>query len=144
MDEYYLNSSMNKVLPSKGGTKSDDCAEESGWTVYFEDYFLSNNRETTTCSSVSVSSSLVSDAASCAAWKKYSSDQNGGVVGYSSEVGSEKSNKKLSFKKRRTRGALNDDDLEDTASSPVNRPKVCNMKQLGSNRRKKDYSLERF
>ncbi|KAJ6417345.1 hypothetical protein OIU84_003124 [Salix udensis] len=65
------------------------------------------------------SSSMVSDAASLAV-KKSSGD-------YLSEkvVGLPVDNKKFKyFKKRRSRGALLDDSLEDTASSPVHSPKV--------------------
>ncbi|XP_019055567.1 PREDICTED: uncharacterized protein LOC104610871 isoform X2 [Nelumbo nucifera] len=141
--ESSLNSSKNKAISSKGKTRVDNCPEESGWTIYFED-FLSNNQETTSRSSGFVSSSLVSDAASCAARKKFS-DQDGGSVGCYSLVGSQKSCKELSFKKRmRTKGVWDDDDLEDTASSPVNSPKVSNLKQLDLNQRKKDDPLERF
>ncbi|KAL5082033.1 hypothetical protein RYX36_010454, partial [Vicia faba] len=41
--------------------------EESGWTSYFEDF--SKHIEPSYCSSSLGGSSLVSDAASCAAWK---------------------------------------------------------------------------
>ncbi|KAG9454125.1 hypothetical protein H6P81_007029 [Aristolochia fimbriata] len=106
------------------------CSEESGWTMYFEDFFLSeenNNNirdQSSGCSSgLYGSSSLVSDAASCAAWE-VSNHQNG-------DLGSmQKSCKKLSFKKKRSRVPRNDEDLEDTASSPANSPKVCDLKQF--------------
>ena len=51
---------------------------------------------------------MISDAASCVAWKP--------MFG----VGASESCKKLSFKKRMANRAMDDDDpLEDTASSPV-------------------------
>ncbi|KAK9155816.1 hypothetical protein Sjap_003296 [Stephania japonica] len=54
-------SSMNKHDEITSGA-----TEDSGWTVYFDDFFSdANNREY----SMSSTSSLVSDAASCAAWK---------------------------------------------------------------------------
>lgn len=58
--------------------------------------------------------SMISDAASCVAWKPPPA---------SFEV-SEKY-RKLNLKKRKGKGlVLEDDSLEDTASSPVNSPKV--------------------
>ncbi|KAF8391503.1 hypothetical protein HHK36_023808 [Tetracentron sinense] len=131
--ENYLNST-SKDHSSKGTTGSP---KESGWTDYFED-FLSNNKEYSSCSS-GFGSSLVSDAASCAAWKFSDKDH---VAGHSSVVGSEKSCKKLSFKKSRTRRVLDDDALEDTASSPINSPKVSDFKQLDINPRKKDDNID--
>ncbi|KAK4576254.1 hypothetical protein RGQ29_026989 [Quercus rubra] len=44
-----------------------------------------------------------------------------------------KSSKRLSFKKRKAKGVLVDDALEDTASSPVNSPKVCNLAEMDMN-----------
>jgi hypothetical protein len=98
--------SMSKALSS-----NERSPEESGWTVYFEDFLVNNNNneeEHSYCSSRFKSSSLVSDAASLAG--KKSLDKI--------------SSKRLSFKKRKTIGALVDDALEDTASSPVSSPKV--------------------
>ncbi|XP_059444629.1 vascular-related unknown protein 1-like [Corylus avellana] len=104
--------SMSKALSSNERTSGSP--EESGWTVYFEDFLVNNNNEehmmSRYCSSrFETSNSLVSDAAS--------------LIGKKSMV---KSSKRLSFKKRKTIGALVDDSLEDTASSPVSSPKVCN------------------
>ncbi|KAI3928419.1 hypothetical protein MKW98_024020 [Papaver atlanticum] len=101
--------------------------EESGWTGYFEDY--------SNCSSITSSdfgsSSMVSDAASCAAWKK----KNHALVNDDVRLVLEKSCKNLIIfnsntnnKKRRSR--VVDDSLEDTASSPVNSPKVSETREL--------------
>lgn len=94
-------------------------AEESGWTIYFEDFFASEKREefghSCTASNSVGGSSLVSDAASCAAWKFPATVKAGSATG---------SRKKLSFKKRKARGVFDEDPLEDTASSPRISPKV--------------------
>ncbi|KAA8523714.1 hypothetical protein F0562_010137 [Nyssa sinensis] len=115
--------SMSKALSSKARTA--DSQEESSWTFYFED-FLCDNNEDNSFSSGYESHSLVSDAASSAAAKKF-------AEGFSLD----KSCKKLSFKKRKTKGVLVDDALEDTASSPVNSPKVCYLNQVEKNRKEK-------
>ncbi|CAK7338386.1 unnamed protein product [Dovyalis caffra] len=108
-------------------TDHDSFEEESGWTTYFEDFFAQNNEEdhvhhdyqyTSLSLDHDRSSSIVSDAASLVV--KKSADEQ--VVGLPIDNRSFKYS--LSFKKRRTKGALVDDALEDTASSPVNSPKV--------------------
>lgn len=90
-----MNSSINKNTD----IVAEDASEESGWTSYLEDFSCSNG-------SFVSSPSLVSDAA----WN-----------------GSD-SIRRLNFKnlKRSSnhRKFSYDDDLEDTASSPVNSPKV--------------------
>ncbi|KAJ1418144.1 hypothetical protein SESBI_16103 [Sesbania bispinosa] len=97
--------------------------EESGWTSYFEDF--SKGMEPSYCSSLG-GSSLVSDAASCAAWKF--SHQNHDVSCSSVRVkDSSNPSKKLCLKKTRAKQILEDDPLEDTASSPVNSPKVRDL-----------------
>ncbi|CAL0333913.1 unnamed protein product [Lupinus luteus] len=108
------NSYGGKALSSANKSLVSNCPEESGWTSYFED--LSKGIEPSNCSSLG-GSSLVSDAASYAAWKF--SHQNHGN-------GSSAPNllKKLNFKKARAKQISEDDPLEDTASSPVNSPKV--------------------
>lgn len=113
--EHSQNSSM--------GRKAASVPEESGWTSYFEDF--SEGMEQSYCSSLVGGSSLVSDAASCAAWKF--SHQNHHIVSCSSVRNSSKLPKKLCFKKTRTKQISEDDPLEDTASSPVNSPKVGDL-----------------
>ncbi|XP_068645013.1 vascular-related unknown protein 4-like [Aristolochia californica] len=125
-----MEPSRNRASPSSVERRAA-CSEESGWTMYFEDFFLSeqNNTESSGCSSgFHGSSSLVSDAASCAAWE-VSNPEN-------EAQGLQKSCKKLTFKKKRIRGGRNDEDLEDTASSPANSPKVSDLRQFDMNPRK--------
>ncbi|KAK8265466.1 hypothetical protein V6Z11_D12G179100 [Gossypium hirsutum] len=110
MEDYSINSSIHKSAISK-----DDSVEESGWTAYFED-FSNNNHQQQQQDSYSYSfdcgSSLISDAAT--AWKL--------------------------FKKTRTKEIYEEDDsLEDTASSPVNSPKVSDeLKPNDMNPRKRE------
>ncbi|GAU49962.1 hypothetical protein TSUD_272160 [Trifolium subterraneum] len=113
--DHSLKSSGGKVVPTTTTTtKKTSCQEESGWTTYFEDF--SKGIEPSYCSGGG--SSLVSDAASYAAWK-FSNHHN--------HVVASKLPKKLCFKKTRSKMISNDDPLEDTASSPVNSPKMRDM-----------------
>ncbi|XP_042491681.1 vascular-related unknown protein 4-like [Macadamia integrifolia] len=129
-----MMSSINKAMSFK---EEIDCPEESGWTEYFED-FMNDNGDNTSCSSDFGTSSLVSDAAS--AWKF--SDHQQVINGYSSMMVPKKSYKKLNFKKKRARKLLDDDDLEDTASSPCNSPKVSQLSPFHMNRRKREDGIE--
>ncbi|GMN58130.1 hypothetical protein TIFTF001_027229 [Ficus carica] len=111
--------------------------EESGWTAYFQDFSNNHNNnidikdhenyhenilEESFCT---ISSSLVSDAASYAAWK----------------IDHDQTPKKLSFKKTRAKEISQDDSLEDTASSPVNSPKVGDLKPVDQMKHKQTYDL---
>lgn len=118
--EHSLNSSMEKAEVPDDSANNENTHEESGWTSYFQD-FSNGTMEPSYCSSLlGGSSSLVSDAASCAAWKFSHRNYH---VGDSPNLISGK----LRFKKTRTKQISEEDDpLEDTASSPVNSPKVCN------------------
>ncbi|KAG5255149.1 hypothetical protein OIU76_019148 [Salix suchowensis] len=125
-------------------TTGRDSSEESGWTMYFDDLFAQNNgddQDNDQYEQGSFSydqdgnSSLVSDAASLVLKKSAGDDHGEEQVG-----GIPIDNKKsfrysLSFKKRRTKGALIDDSLEDTASSPVNSPKVYDGMMINQYRR---------
>ncbi|KAE8075732.1 hypothetical protein FH972_014424 [Carpinus fangiana] len=115
--ENSLSSCVNKAVASKG---TADCPEESGWTAYFEDF--SRDREDSFSNYSFGTSSLVSDAASSAAWKNSHNDL--------------KTPKRLCFKKTRTKVISVDDSLEDTASSPVNSPKVSDLEPVDMNPRK--------
>ncbi|MBA0563319.1 hypothetical protein Goshw_017299 [Gossypium schwendimanii] len=126
MEDYSINSSIHKSAISK-----DDSVEESGWTAYFED-FSNNNHHQQQQDSYSYSfdcgSSLISDAAT--AWKSpHNIDHHHHVFP-----------KKLRFKKTRTKEIYEEDDsLEDTASSPVNSPKVSDeLKPNDMNPRKRE------
>ncbi|CAK8535534.1 unnamed protein product [Lathyrus sativus] len=107
---------MEKTVSASGNETRNHQPEESGWTSYFEDF--SKHIEPSYCSSSLGGSSLVSDAASCAAWK----------FSHKNHVrNSPNLSKKLSMKKTRTKQISQDDPLEDTASSPVNSPRVSDM-----------------
>ncbi|XWS51919.1 hypothetical protein CRYUN_Cryun11dG0023200 [Craigia yunnanensis] len=120
-----MESSMNSMRRSSPvlGGEDDESPEESSWTMYFEDFSNNNNIDMNESSSFVSdinyqTSSLVSDAA-CSAARRH-------VFGASLD---HKSYNRLSFKKRKTKGGagLVDDELEDTASSPANSPKICNQ-----------------
>ncbi|CAJ2660328.1 unnamed protein product [Trifolium pratense] len=115
--KHSLNYSMEKTVSASAIENTTYQHEESGWTSYFDDF--SKNIEPSYCSSSSLGgSSLVSDAASCAAWK----------FSHKNHIrNSQNLSKKLSLKKTRTKQISQDDPLEDTASSPVNSPKVSDM-----------------
>ncbi|XP_062028478.1 vascular-related unknown protein 1 [Rosa rugosa] len=104
------SSSMIRAVPSKETAATYSCTEEeeSGWTKYFEDF--SNNTRADQ-EQTSFCSSLVSDASSGAAWR----------VSHNNSVP-----KKLKKKPKK----IGDHDLEDTASSPVNSPKIGDLRPV--------------
>lgn len=111
----------NSLQPSNG----EESPEESSWTYYLEDFsqpvtagIRSVDQKEDSSWNHGGSSSLISDAASMAATWHVTKNKE-------MWLGPKSSWKKLSFKKRRSRsGAFEDDDLQDTATSPVNSPKV--------------------
>lgn len=118
----------------EGSAISSDAkmGEESSWTFYIQGFICDNNdddKNTSLISSEFESPSLVSDAASSAV-KKLANNCNCTEEGVGFSSG--KSNtpttiisKQNSFKKQKTKVIPSMDyDLEDTASSPVNSPKV--------------------
>ncbi|RDX60626.1 hypothetical protein CR513_61215, partial [Mucuna pruriens] len=127
-------SSITKVPPSSNDIVS---TEESGWTTYFDDFF--NNHVDNHKSSMSISglarSSHVSDAASLVDKKL----NNGKQV---QEFSLNKNSNRSSFKKRKDIiTALVDEALEDTATSPLNSPKVlyANCQIDKANRRNRHF-----
>ncbi|KAM7271291.1 hypothetical protein ACFE04_030505 [Oxalis oulophora] len=124
-----MESSSNK-LGSKCLEEEEE--EESGWTSYFE-YFSQQNKikYDDEDQEESCNNSLVSDADSCVPWKL---SQNKNIPSFSSSIPINiNTPKKLRFKKKtRTNEILfnEDDSLEDTASSPVNSPKVSNLEEI--------------
>ncbi|CAN4104803.1 unnamed protein product [Withania somnifera] len=105
-----------------------DAQEESGWTTYLEDFSMENNynnKENGLCSHEDEDSfgspSLLSDAASHAQVMINSNSPN--------NMGASPFLKRLNLKKPRNKKIF-DPDLEDTASSPVNSPKVSSFKQM--------------
>lgn len=116
-----INNSQSKVISSSNNerTMSDGDLEESGWTMYFDDFFNQQNTENSSFSSL-LESSLISDAAfSAANYNKVAGNEQ--AMGFSQE----KRCDRFSFKKKKTKVVAGvDDDLEDTASSPAHSPKV--------------------
>ncbi|XP_026392531.1 vascular-related unknown protein 1-like isoform X2 [Papaver somniferum] len=103
---------------------SQDHPEESGWTFYLDDdeFFprnsIENRVQPSSSSCYDDTPSMISDADSLAPWKFMDSTT-------SKKLGllNPKKNKK------KINSGTNDPDMEDTASSPVNSPKVSSMKQ---------------
>ncbi|CAA2981098.1 Hypothetical predicted protein [Olea europaea subsp. europaea] len=93
--------------------------EESGWTAYLDDFAFSQNSYSVDSFS---SPSLISDAA----WN--GPNNNDQPIGFSSLDGS-KFPRRLNFKNTNSK-KLTCDDLEDTASSPVNSPKQFEGQEL--------------
>ncbi|KAF8023832.1 hypothetical protein BT93_F1114 [Corymbia citriodora subsp. variegata] len=93
---------------------SSDSGQESSWTQYFVDFLMNGQEKNDSSAGHDGSSSVVSDAAPSVMKKSVEIDQAGSC-------------NRLRFKKRR-KGPI-DDALEDTASSPVNSPKVCSLQK---------------
>ncbi|XP_019251470.1 PREDICTED: uncharacterized protein LOC109230412 isoform X2 [Nicotiana attenuata] len=119
MDGSYVN--------NKGSPSYCNAQEESGWTTYLEDFSMeNNNRENNSscCEDDSFGSpSLLSDAASHAVNWKNCNTNNQVLNSYNSPMGGSPFLKRLNLKKPRNK-KISDPDLEDTASSPVNSPKM--------------------
>ncbi|CAL9187481.1 unnamed protein product [Musa hybrid cultivar] len=113
MEESINSSSVDGAPGSKVGSAS---SEESGWTMYLEDFMASEEKQEAGgfYSSAVNGLSAISDAASCVAWTP------------------------LSLKKRKRKGLLEDDSLEDTAISPASSSKVTDLNYLTMNPTKKD------
>lgn len=114
--------------------------EESGWTAYLQDFSNADRQEDSFCNSSFYGSSMVSDAATGAAWKTtigHHHQQHASLLAACSSIGGQPNlPKKLRFKKTRTKEISDDDSLEDTASSPVNSPKVSDLEQVEMNTRR--------
>lgn len=112
-----MNSMMRRgSLSSNTRTTTHESSEESSWTMYL----ISNDHDERNSFSSSgyESYSIISDADSLVTRKL--STIKGEVLGF----GMDGSCDRPSFIKRKSKEALLDDALEDTASSPVNSPKV--------------------
>lgn len=118
---------MNGRRGNSSNTRNttQESPEESSWTMYLQDFLISSNHEDDHDDRSSFSSydyescSIISDAASSVARK--SSTIKGEVLGFGADGGYIKSSFMI---KRKPKEAVLDDALEDTASSPVNTPKV--------------------
>ncbi|CAH2053088.1 unnamed protein product [Thlaspi arvense] len=118
--------------------RDGDHQEESGWTTYLDDfsnqyrthYEESDHQAKSSCSLLGGSPSLISDAATDA------------FSGRSFPVNFPA---KLKFGRARTKKICEDDSLEDTASSPVNSPKVSQVEHIQTPPRKiEDYVSSGF
>jgi hypothetical protein len=115
MDDLVSSSSFNSGLSC---SEAEAQPGESSWTGYFVDFVMSQEEkkrqeETSYCTYDQEESSMISDAASLA--PAALPDRYKGL-------------KKL--KKKVFKALDHDDSLEDTASSPVNSPKVSALSQL--------------
>ncbi|CAJ1979039.1 unnamed protein product [Sphenostylis stenocarpa] len=135
MDHSLNRSSRSRVVVGSKNPSGSD--EESGWTSYLEDF--SKGIEPSYCSSLD-GSSLLSDAASSAACK-FSHHLLSSPSFKGSNTTAPNLPNKLSFKKARTKQISEYDPLEDTASSPVNSPKVRDLNPAEISPRKVDDQL---
>ncbi|PIN14935.1 hypothetical protein CDL12_12445 [Handroanthus impetiginosus] len=111
-----VNNNNTNIVAEENESYKEEEEEESGWTYYLEDFSNCSN------GSFMSSPSLVSDAA----WNGVESMNQIRRLNF-------KNLKKGSFKKYSC-----DDDFEDTASSPVNSPKVSSLKRMEVNYRRID------
>ncbi|KAL5978368.1 hypothetical protein ACLOJK_029485 [Asimina triloba] len=128
-DQY--SSIMKKSLSFPSYSSSHD--QESGWTKYFEDFPQEENEEFSDHGPCGGSSSMASDAASSVGWKLNCRVQSSSAL----LPAPDQRFRKSSFKKR-SGGVLGDDPLEDTASSPVNSPKISDLQKKGMKVIRKD------
>ncbi|KAL0311042.1 UNVERIFIED_CONTAM: hypothetical protein Sangu_2398900 [Sesamum angustifolium] len=117
------NSAMEK-FPIACDAKMEDSPEESSWTFYIQAFICENDDQISYLSSEYESPSLVSDAASSAV-KKLRYNCTEGIEFSSGRSNRNRSVRKQNWcKKQKTELPAMDYDLEDTASSPVNSPKI--------------------
>lgn len=90
---------------------NDEEPEESSWTFYFEEFLWQNDQKMIMSCNETLNS-LAPDATSSSMIKKAACFQDDHT-------------KKLRLKKRKNKGVIIDDSLEDTASSPLSGAKVC-------------------
>ncbi|KAK1389025.1 Actin-related protein 8 [Heracleum sosnowskyi] len=113
---------MDTYFAYKETISDEQDLEESGWTSYFDDFFSSQNQEQYSGDSNN-NNFLVSDAASSVVdHEKF--NKSGQQIPSTSTM-STKFSKKVDMKRTSTNGKiLHDDSLDDTASSPVNSPRI--------------------
>ncbi|KAM1101010.1 hypothetical protein ACFX13_007542 [Malus domestica] len=127
MEVRSMNSMIGRGNSSNTRTTTQESPQESSWTMYLQDFLISSNHEDDDDDRSSFSlydyekCSIISGAASSVARK--SSTIKGEVLGFGVDGGYNRSSFMI---KRKPKEAVLDDALEDTASSPVNTPKVCN------------------
>ncbi|XP_071700838.1 vascular-related unknown protein 1-like [Rutidosis leptorrhynchoides] len=137
----YTYTSMNKSITEIDPTTT----EESGWTSYFEDFMVAQQQDHHLHNNSSThhhhhhhhheqqqhDRPELSDAASHVDWNNMTNSINGAAPKFSNKLNLIKKSS------RRTREIRYDDSLEDTASSPVNSPKVGSQ-HMGFNQFKVD------
>ncbi|KAM1256440.1 hypothetical protein PS2_030351 [Malus domestica] len=131
MEDRSRNSMMGRGNSSDTRTTTQESPEESSWTMYLQDFMITNSQDDddddddrSSFSSYGYENcSIISDAASSVT-RKFTI--NGEVLGFGVVGGYNRSDVMI---KRKPKEAFLDDALEDTASSPVNSPKVCNLSQ---------------
>ncbi|KAI3825788.1 hypothetical protein L1987_07429 [Smallanthus sonchifolius] len=106
----------------------DNESQESSWTSYFEDFLWQNDQKVIMSCNETLNS-LVSNATSSSNVEKSACFQ-------------EDQAKKLRFKKRKHIGAIVDDSLEDTASSPLISQKEKIGKCEEQNKRRASLDME--
>ncbi|KAI3820537.1 hypothetical protein L1987_08085 [Smallanthus sonchifolius] len=94
----------------------DEESEESSWTFYFEEFLWQNDQKVIMNCNETLNS-LAPDAISSSIIKKAACFQDDQT-------------KKPMFKKRKNKGVIIDDSLEDTASSPLSCSKVTYFDQV--------------
>lgn len=116
---------MDKFSGSKEDISEDEDSEESGWTTYFDEFFANQKKEQFSDGLTDDSSNyLVSDAASFVVDQKKFFESGDQLIPSTSTL--TKLSKTMNIKKR-NKEILDDDSLEDTASSPVNSPKIMQV-----------------
>ncbi|XP_074356947.1 vascular-related unknown protein 4-like [Apium graveolens] len=112
---------MDTFFASKETICDDQDSEESGWTSYFDDFF-SNQKQEQYSGDSNDNNILVSDAASFVV-DHVKFHQTGQQIPSTSIM--PKFSKKLDLKRPSTNEKfLHDGSLDDTASSPVNSPRI--------------------
>ncbi|KAK1407043.1 hypothetical protein QVD17_38653 [Tagetes erecta] len=101
----------------------DEEPEESSWTFYFEEFLWQNDQKMIMSCNETLNS-LAPDATSSSMIKKAACFQDDQT-------------KKLTLKKRKNKGVVIDDSLEDTASSPLSGAKVTYFDQVEINSKNK-------
>ncbi|XP_072952010.1 vascular-related unknown protein 4-like [Typha angustifolia] len=118
--EESANSSVYSGVCSSGSLTS---SEESSWTMYIEHFRESEERRRAAISSSDVEGSA--------------------MISYASSCASSISCKKLRpLKKKRGLGPLDDEELVDTASSPVNSPKVSALTNMDGKEMPKEEKVD--
>ncbi|GAA0183174.1 hypothetical protein LIER_42353 [Lithospermum erythrorhizon] len=130
--ENSVNSTNNNILMIASSSKEKrvdndhNSPEESSWTFYIQDFLCEDdNNSLSSYSCYEMSDSLLSDAAAPAV--KDPNYQKDGGLNVNYETSKRKTKRTIFRKQIVTHGAAMDEDLEDTASSPVNSPKVSYM-----------------